>query len=64
MNAFITNTKTGQVWTGDEWANPNQQGVLSAAAYRDRASADFELEQQLQSDNADAFRDATVVDRD
>jgi hypothetical protein len=62
MTAYIKNTKNGQVWTGDEWANPNQQGVLSAAAYGDVGSAGFELEQLLESDRADEFANATVVE--
>jgi hypothetical protein len=62
MAAYIKNMKNGKVWTGDEWANPNEQGVLSAAAYGDVGSAGYELEQLLESESADEFADATVVE--
>lgn len=61
MYALIVNRKNNQVWTGDEWANRNQQGVLSASKWTDHGLAAMELEQHADDDE---FADAEVVDVD
>lgn len=60
MYALIVNRKNNKVWTGDEWANRNQIGVLPAAKW-DRTVADIELETH---GDEDEFAEAEVVDVD